>query len=195
MACCIILSAGLSERFGSPKALARLDSMTVMEHILKQAMASSCPEIIVVLGAYATEIEPYVFNHKRIRIVHNKDYKFGQTSSVQAGVRAILPSNEPFLLWPVDCPLIQSSTVDQVINKSRDKADAILIPTFQGKRGHPPLFPHRLKQDILNLDLSMGLNSLFAAYPPQSIEINDPGITKTFNTPGEFEQIQKNGDT
>ncbi len=191
MISCILLAAGLSQRFGSPKALANLNNQRVIQHIQKTLLVSSCDEIIIVLGAEATAIEPYVFNHKRIRIVYNKDYNLGQTASVQAGVREANSSTNGLMFWPVDCPLISLLTVETLIEEFNNAPADILIPSYQEKRGHPPIFNQSLRAKILNLPLTQGLNSLFAEHPPQSLAIDDPGITKSFNTPEEFDAIKK----
>jgi molybdenum cofactor cytidylyltransferase len=187
----ILLSAGSSERFGSPKALARLYGTAVIEHIQKTLLQSSCDEIIIVLGDHADLIIPSIFNHKRIRVVHNKQYYFGQTSSVQEGWRQADNSSEAVLFLPVDCPLVQPSSIDKVIDHFKEHDPDILIPTYQNKKGHPPIFHQRLKSKALDLPANLGLNSLFAEHPPQTIEINDPGIVKSFNTPEEFERISR----
>jgi len=188
---CILLSAGLSERFGSPKALARIGDITAIELVQKTLLKSCCENIIVVLGASSTLIQPYIFIHSRINVVYNKDYNFGQTSSVQAGWRQADLASEGILLLPVDCPLVQSTTIDKIILSFKNNSQNILIPTYKNKKGHPPIFHQRLKSKILNLPLSHGLNSLFDQYPPQTIEIEDPGIIKSFNTMEEFEAIKK----
>ena len=112
MVTCVLLSAGESQRFGSPKALAKTSQKTAIEDLQDTLIASIADDIIVVLGAYAEAIGPHVFNHKKVRIVHNKDYKLGQTSSFQAGLRALKDNASAVLLTPVDCPFIRTSTVD-----------------------------------------------------------------------------------
>jgi molybdenum cofactor cytidylyltransferase len=154
-------------------------------------LQSSCDEIIVVLGAHLKEIQPSIFIHSRIRVVYNKSYYFGQTSSVQAGWREANHSSTGVMFLPVDCPLVQSSSVNKIIEHFKENDPDILIPTYQNKKGHPPIFHQRLKSRILNLPMDQGINSLFSEHPPQTIEINDPGIIKSFNTPQEFEEIKK----
>jgi len=190
MITCILLSAGLSERFGAPKALASLGGKPVIEHVQTTLLQSSCDKIIVVLGAHAQQIRPSIFIHSRIHVVYNKDYNFGQTSSVQAGWREADTQSEGVLFLPVDCPLVQSSSIDQVIHHFKKHDPDILIPSYQNKKGHPPIFHQRLKSKILNLSMGTGLNSLFADHPPQTIEINDQGIIESFNTLQEFERIK-----
>src|SRR3989338_3666132 len=75
MISCILLSAGLSSRFGSPKALGLLDpSLTVIERVQQMLVSSRLDEIVIVLGFRHTRIKPYVLNHKKIKVVYNKDY-------------------------------------------------------------------------------------------------------------------------
>ena len=192
MISCILLSAGLSERFGSPKALASIDKHTAIQHVQKTLLQSSCDEIIVVLGAHAQDIQPSIFIHSRIRVVYNKSYNFGQTSSVQAGWREADISSTVVMFLPVDCPLVQSSSIDRIIEHFKKHAPDILIPTYQNKKGHPPIFHQRLRSNILDLSMDKGLNSLFTDHPPQTIEINDSGIIKSFNTPQELEALRLN---
>jgi len=191
MTSCILLSAGLSERFGSPKALAMIDGNTVIQHAQNTLLQSSCDEIIVVLGAHATKIQPFIFIHSRIRVVYNKDYFFGQTSSIQAGCKALDPKNQGILFLPVDCPLVKATTIDKIIQEFNKDHTDILIPSYQHKKGHPPILGHHLKTKVLGLTPDLGLNSLFGEHPPQTIEIDDSGIIKSFNTPEEFEAIKK----
>ncbi len=190
MVTCILLSAGLSERFGSPKALACISEGTVIQHVQNTLLQSSCDEIIVVLGAQARQIEPFIFIHSRIRVVYNKNYYFGQTSSVKAGWREADNSSTGVMFLPVDYPLIQSSSIDKIIRHFKKYDPDILVPSYRNKKGHPPIFHQRLKSKVLNLPMDLGLNSLFADHPPQTIEIDDQGIIKSFNTPQEFEEIK-----
>jgi molybdenum cofactor cytidylyltransferase len=189
MISCILLSAGKSERFGSPKALASISGNTVIQHIQNTLLQSSCDEIIIVLGAYFKEVQPSIFIHSRIRVVYNKDYNFGQTSSVQAGWRETNSSSKGVMFLPVDCPLVQASSIDKIIEGFNKNEPDILIPAYQGKNGHPPIFHQRLRSKILALPVTLGLNSLFPCHPPQKIEIKDPGIIKSFNTPEEFKTL------
>ena len=190
---CILLSAGLSERFGSPKALARIGNSPVIELVQNTLLQSSCDKIIVVLGAHAREIQPSIFIHKRIQIVYNKDYYLGQTSSIQAGWRQADGDSGGMMFLPVDCPLLKSSSINAIIDHFKEHEPDILIPTYQDKKGHPPVFHQRLTSKIIGLPASLGINSLFTEYPPQLIEIDDAGIVKSFNTQEEFEAIRRGG--
>jgi len=189
MITCILLSAGKSERFGQPKALACILGSSVIQLVQNTLLQSSCDEIIVVLGANARQIQPSIFIHSRIRVVYNKDYYFGQLSSVKAGWGQADHSTAGVMLLPVDCPLVTVASINKLIHHFKKHDPDILVPSYRNKKGHPPIFNQRLKSKVLGLPMDTGLNSLFAEFPPQTTEIDDPGIIKSFNTPEEFEKI------
>ncbi len=178
-------------RFGSPKALATIGSHKAIEFLQKKLLESLVAEIIIVTGAYETLIKPYVFNHSKVHVVHNKDYKLGQTCSFQTGLLAVDKNTKGVLLLPVDCPFVLTRTVNGLMEHFHQKNPDILIPVYHGKRGHPPIFHQRMRQDLLNLPADKGINGLSHWHQAQTIETNDPGVIATFNTQKELEGYLK----
>ena len=193
MITCVLLSAGLSQRFGSPKALAKLNDGTVVEHLQKMLAETQVCEIIVVLGAHADQIKPHILDHKKVRSVYNKDYNFGQTSSFKAGLEDVSDNTRGVLLLPVDYPIICADTIDLLIRNFLDNHPPILIPTFEGHKGHPPLFSIDLRKEILALDNEIGLNTIARAHQAETtvLPVEDVGVISAFNTLDEFERIKK----
>jgi len=189
----ILLSAGLSQRFASLKALANLNGETVIERLQKMLISSQADEIIVVLGAHADEIKPHLLNHNKVKFVYNKDYNFGQTSSFKTGLRSISDRIEGVLLLPVDHPLIEQKTIDTLIRYFLDHSPLIVLPAFGGQKGHPPLFSASLKEEFLALDNQSGLNSIAHAHQSETavLSVNDPGVVQSFNTQEEFEALRQ----
>ena len=136
----ILLSAGLSRRFGSPKALAKLNGETVIGRLQKMLIKTQVDEIIVVLGAHAEKIKPHLLDHTKVKFVYNKDYNFGQTSSFKAGLRSASDDVEGVMLLPVDYPLIEQKTIDTLIRYFLDNSPLIVLPSFSGKKGRPEVF-------------------------------------------------------
>lgn len=197
MITCVLLSAGLSQRFGSPKALAKLHDGTVVERLQTMLTETQVSEIIVVLGAYADQIKPYILDHKKVRSVYNKDYNFGQTSSFKAGLEGVSDSTQGVLLLPVDYPIIRADTIDQLIQCFLDKHPPVLIPTFEGSKGHPPLFSIDLREEFLALDNESGLNTIAHAHQAETtvLSVEDVGVVSAFNTVDEFELIKNLNDS
>ena len=193
MMSCILLSAGLSSRFGSHKALARLEKIPLIEHLQKMLISSKVSEIVVVLGASFEEIEPHIFKHEKIVCVRNPDYRLGQISSFKTGLKNVSANSLAALLLPVDYPLIKTETIDTLCDFFLARRPSIVIPTYQNRKGHPPIFHKKLTKQLLEWDASIGLNRFAEQMKPQTIlsPVEDPGILLTFNTPAEFAELKK----
>ncbi|MBF0489920.1 MAG: nucleotidyltransferase family protein [Candidatus Omnitrophica bacterium] len=189
MISCILLTAGESQRFGSPKALADIHGKKALEVVQLKLIESIVDEIIIVTGAHESLIKPYVLNHSKVRLVHNKDYKFGQTSSFQTGINSVDPNSKGFMLLPIDCPFVLPQTLEALIHYFNEHHPTILIPAYRDKRGHPPIFHNTLKNEILNLDKNKGLNNLISTHQAEVLHLNDSGIIQTFNTREDLEAI------
>ncbi len=193
MIACILLSAGLSQRFGSPKALVDIGGEKAIERLQRMLIKTRISEIVIVLGAHANQIKPYILEHRKVRFVYNKNYNFGQTYSFKVGLQAIDPKVQAVLLLPVDYPFVCASTVSTLIEYFQDTEAPILIPSFQEKKGHPPLISIDLRDEFLALSANKGINSVLHAHESEveGFPLNDPGVIRTFNTTEEFEAIKR----
>ncbi len=191
----ILLSAGLSQRFGSPKALAQIgpQEKNVISLLQDTLINSAVDEIIVVLGDRADEIKPYLLNHTKLKVVYNKDYKLGQTSSFKTGLREISGATHGIMLFPIDCPLIKKQTINTLIDCFVKENPFILIPVYESRKGHPPIFNISLKDEILGMADNVGLNVFQTQHQNSTMlyEIEDAGILQSFNTPEEFEALKR----
>jgi len=190
---CLLLSAGESSRFGKPKALASLGNETIIERLQNVLIRSNVDGISIVLG-YADElIRPFILEHRKVNLVYNKDHKFGQTSSFHAGLKSLDNATKAVLLLPVDYPLVAIQTINTLIEQYHSQKSQLIIPSFKGRKGHPPLFCLSLKQEFLALRFEEGINSVAHRHQATTsvLEVNDPGVISSFNTPQEFEEIKK----
>ncbi|HBO96989.1 MAG TPA: hypothetical protein DE315_06005 [Candidatus Omnitrophica bacterium] len=192
MVSCLLLSAGFSSRFGSPKALARLDGRTLIEHLQELLLSTQLHEIIIVLGHGAEGIKPFLFKHKKIKVVYNKDYKFGQTSSFKCGLKEVAAQATGILLLPVDYPAVKAETLDTLITFFEEKKPVALIPSYRDKKGHPPILNVGLKSELLALEDPVGVNTVIHHHRDDVtvLPVDDAGVLKSFNTKEEFDQLK-----
>ncbi len=193
MISCIVLAAGLSQRFLSPKALAEFNGRTIIEHVQEMLVETALNEIVIVLGHEQERIKHHLFNHKKIKSVYNKNFNFGQTSSFQTGLKVLSPETSGVFLLPVDFPVVKKSTMDKlIIHVNQTGHKNILIPTFQGKKGHPPYFASSLFEEFHQLDFSEGINTISHRHKDQVdlVEVDDSGVLETFNTREELDVIK-----
>lgn len=193
MISCIILSAGLSSRFGAPKALALLSNgQNVITHQQETLISAGIDEVVIVLGAHAEKINPFVIKDKKIQTVYNKDYSLGQTSSFKKGLEAVSSKALGVMLLPVDYPAIQIATFKKLVQEFDRSSPLILIPAFNNQKGHPPVFEMTLKREILALGNDVGLNTVARSHAQNVsiLDVDDPAILRSFNTPEEFTRLK-----
>lgn len=174
----LLLAAGESSRMGRDKALLNYRGKTFLEHILATLRESGIARTVVVLGHHADEIRRAV-NLGGAEVVLNQDYRLGQTSSLQAGLRALgQPEIEAVVLCLVDHPAVSAEVVKALIAAFRQSAAPVVVPTHQGQRGHPVLIARPLFNELLSIDLHQGANSVIRKHRVSThfIEVQDPGI-------------------
>jgi len=183
----IILAAGESKRMGSQKMLLPFYGSTMLEKVISNVRASFVNKIMVVLGSdkeqVLTLIEGSSVNH-----CVNENYKDSMLSSVRCGIRNLPRNFKAVLIFQGDQPLITPDTINKVINAHQTSGKEIIIPVFEGKRGHPLMVGKKFRKEIEMLESDQGLRALSGSYPEEvfEIETHDPGILKDFDTYDEY---------
>ncbi len=191
MVSCIVLAAGESKRFGSPKPLARIGTKTVIEIIQDKLLSSGLSEIIVVLGHKADCIIPFVNKNRRISYTINSNYVLGQTSSVKAGLIKVNPGSKGIMVLPVDMPAVSPDTIDELIHIFLEKSPLILVPEYQERKGHPPIFSTKLLDELKNLSDIEPLSEILHKHQNSvlKIPVEDRGVAASFNTTEELKEL------
>ena len=104
---------------GCDKALLVYRGRTFLETIIAMLREAGIDRIAAVLGYHAQEIRQAA-NLAEVEVVINPEYHRGQTSSLQAGLRALdQPNLEAFVLCLVDHPAATSTTVRKLVESFR----------------------------------------------------------------------------
>ena len=172
----VLLAAGASTRFGSPKMLAPVPpaGRPMLAHVIETWRGAGFSEIVVVLGSGAREIrerteEDLLRMSKSgapVRFVENPDWELGMFSSVQSGLAALRTSVSTHVaLAPADLPFLRESSLRTVLEATNlPEADSrtLLVPVCGLRRGHPLLIPAFLVARVLSWPADDRLNRLFA---------------------------------
>ena len=110
----IILAAGLSTRFGRNKLLEKINGVTMIERVVKSAVSSKVDEVAVVLGYEALRVKEALKNFE-CRFIFNEDFRKGQSSSVKAGVKAVMGYADAVMVLPGDVAFITPKSINMVI--------------------------------------------------------------------------------
>jgi molybdenum cofactor cytidylyltransferase len=182
----IILSAGKSERMGSPKALLQYRGQSFLETILAAIASAGLAPAIVVAGHHYDVISK---SYPKAQIVFNPDYLHGMNTSVQAGIRALPAGLDGVAVFLVDHPVVDRQTIDALVD--RLAPGRIVVPVHDGRRGHPVIFAADLFDEILGLAPDQGLNTVVRRQAERVVEVfvENPGVLRDIDTREQFERL------
>ena len=159
----IIPASGKGLRFGGPKVNALLETgETFLERILTVCREAGLQQLHPVL---------------------NQDTE-DMLSSLCLGISE-MPGFCHYLVFPVDFPHVQVSTIRALLEASRDNPQAVIRPTYHGRTGHPIIIPGAL--DFSRKPPQGGLRALIhhSGLDILNLELSDPAILRNINHPGD----------
>jgi len=179
-----VLAAGSSLRMGRPKATLTTGpgGRTFVGAILETLVAAGVSDVRVVV---APGLEGLGEDG-----VANPDPSAGMLSSVQCGLRAFTQPPQAVLVWPVDHPLVTVESVVAMIAAYRESDAPVIVPTYEGRRGHPVLFAARLIPELLRADPARGAREVVHAHADRiELPTNDPGVVEDVDTPDDYARL------
>ena len=194
----LLLAAGASERMGRPKPLVPWGEKPLVAHQLAEIQKSRLSECVVVLGRQAEAIEPWVRPGMRpgwkAHAIVNPRPEEGRSSSIRTGLKALGAPPDAILIASVDQPL-RSDLIDALLAAADEEwtrpaegaaRRTIVLPTFRGRRGHPPLFHGALFGELLGVsEAGEGLRQVVRRIPERVLEMpwHRDDILLNLNTP------------
>jgi molybdenum cofactor cytidylyltransferase len=194
MLAAVILSGGASRRMGTPKALLPYYGGTFLEHLLKVTDHPRIGWRRVVLGADALAISEGV--EKLLpadEVVINENWEAGQLSSIQCGLRSLPAGVDGMLLCLIDHPLISRELVGKLVARFYDSGKSIVLPVYNGRRGHPVIFGSRLYEELLSAPLETGARAVVWAHSEEvcEMETTEEGCILNLNDPDAVAKVRE----
>ncbi len=184
----MILSGGLSERLGQPKALVKVRDQTILSIAVKKLQNVGCNPIIVVVNQNL-QFEALV-NSNGATVVVNKTPETGRTGSLKIGLNSIIselgriPSK--LLMVPIDRPGWKVAHVIQLLNQNTSSCLA------EGKKkGHPVLIVKNNLLDILGANDDTPLRELIDF---DALQIDGGLLSLNIDTPADLAKLVENSD-
>ena len=188
----VILSGGASQRMGSPKALLPYQGRPFLEHLIAVTSHPKIDARRIVLGAHADLIADAV-RLAADEVVINAEWEKGQLSSIQAGIRSLPAGTDGMILCLIDHPLISATLVDELIERFYlgSRTPPIVLPVYQGKRGHPVIFSAGVYEELLVAPLDQGARSVVWAHAAEAAEVVtlEQGCVLNLNDPMTMQRV------
>jgi molybdenum cofactor cytidylyltransferase len=184
----ILLAAGQSKRMGKLKQLMPFGQSTIVEQAVDNLLGSAVYEVIVVVGYRAEDVIKAIAA-KPIRLAINPDYEHGMSTSIIAGLNLVHSRVQGIMLALGDQPLVNSQTINRLIEEFYNHDKGIAVPTYQGSRGHPIIFAIKYKEKLLKLKGDVGGRQIIKDHPGDVLEVavNSESIVADFDTTDDYQ--------
>ena len=195
----VVMARGRSSRMGVPKGLLRLSPSgpTFIRIIVDLYLEAGFPVDVVATestaGIYIGEL-PDDENLRVLVADSGADTAFTLLAAWRPSLEAGTSCSH-FWAHPVDLPLVAADTVGTMLARSVLEPDRVIRPSFQGVPGHPVVLPSKVLAVLdrqpkwhggpLRKFLS-GVAATGLLPEPVNVGLDDPGITKDFDRPGDL---------
>ncbi|MEX0979610.1 MAG: nucleotidyltransferase family protein [Gemmatimonadota bacterium] len=204
----IVPASGASSRMGSPKALLDAGGRSFLERVVGALATGGCSPVLVVVRDARSPVAAMA-RKVGAEVVENPDPSEGPIGSLRRALEALSAGDtDACVLHPVDHPLVRGETVAALVRAFREasastaptpKAEAsasmapadpppIVVPTLDGKRGHPVLFSARVFPELMEDGLEEGARTVVHRHLDSLLEVpvRDEGILVDIDTLPEY---------
>jgi molybdenum cofactor cytidylyltransferase len=190
MIAAIILAAGQSSRMGQHKLLLPLLGKPLVLHVVENALAAGCAEVLVVVG-YRAEAVRGLLTDEPVRVIENPAYAEGQSTSLRAGIAALAPQTAAAMILLGDQPLVNPAILRRLMQAWQDTARPIVAPYYAGQRGNPVLFARVLFPELLSVTGDQGGREVLQrhAQEVEPVPIADTDAAQDLDTWQEYQAL------
>ena len=185
----VVLAAGESRRYGSPKQLAVLDGRTLLEHVLERARAAELRPVVAVVPVWLTR--PAAMVDEDLTWVRNPHPERGLSHSLRLGFAALPPDTAAAMILLGDQPRLPLGHLRSIVDA---RGRTPIVATLHAGVPSPPLLVERTQFGLVaEARGDAGLREILAARPDLvgSVELAEP--IGDVDTPQDLQGLQPDG--
>lgn len=186
----IICAAGNGSRIGKSKVLLKYNNELFLNSIIRKlALDPGCISVVIKEEDYNQIIDQCNYP---VHWIFNNRPESSMIYSVKLGLKHT--ESETYAIHPIDHPLIEHHTYQQLFDFTINNPDCIIKPQYQGQNGHPVFIPFKLRNIMINDTLSDShLNNYIHQHSDKVklFAVDDPGIIININSISDLEAIER----
>ena len=186
----ILLAAGFSRRFGaSNKLLQTLPDGSPIALASAKRLIEAIPLSIAVVRPENKALA-HLLQDAGLTVFFCSEQDTEMADSLSAAIKfsaAFRDLSDGFVIALADMPYIDSKTTAAIASELSEGA-SIVVPTYQGKRGHPVGFSAKFRAELESLHGDEGARSILKNQPEEItfLECDDSGILADIDTPADL---------
>ncbi len=176
---------------GKNKLLTKIQGTPMIRRVVQATLESKVDEVIVVLGFEASKVQK-VLTDLPCRLIVNKNYEKGQSSSVKIGLGEVSPMTRAMLVLPGDVAMVDFRSINLVIEEYGRGKHSIVIAAHKDQSGHPILFDKQLFPEIERInEQTFGLKAVVQKHKGEVclVETGSPSTLKDIDTPEDLKAL------
>jgi molybdenum cofactor cytidylyltransferase len=197
----IIPAAGHSRRMGRPKLLLPLGGQTVIARLLAALALPEIAATVVIVRRDDDPLREETARHGGWVVSPDIDPP-DMRASVEFGLQCVAERFTPadsdgWLLLPADHPVLDQSVISELVTRWLHDRPRFLVPTCDGRRGHPLLVRWDVVPDVFALPPEAGLNRLLQQHPEQVVAhpVRNSGVLTDLDRPEDYERLRAGGES
>ena len=184
----IILAAGESQRFGSPKPLLEWRGEPFVRHCIRAAQSAGLSPLLVVGGAHTRELRQACAGFE-VGLLHNSDWRAGQSTSLQVGLRQLPAETGGAVFLLADQPQVPPGLLRLLVETHAAGLPPIIAPMVDNRRANPVLFDRVTFPDLMALQGDVGGRAVFSKYALTWVPWHDRSILLDVDTPEDYQRL------
>jgi molybdenum cofactor cytidylyltransferase len=197
MIAAVVPAAGLSSRMGRAKLALPLGERTVIERVVSALHDAGVNPVVVVTAPHAAELRP-IAAAAGASVVVLPSTTADMRETVEHGLRWLAEHHQPtpddgWLLAPADHPLLDANVARALCDHfTCDRTKSIVVPIYNGKRGHPVLIDWKHVAGIRAMPQGQGIDAYLREHAAETFELHatNPAVLWDLNTPGDYERLR-----
>jgi CTP:molybdopterin cytidylyltransferase MocA len=181
---------------GQPKLALRFGNGTILEHVCRSVQSAGVERVVVVVGPEGRQL---------VSLAESAGASVLQLENDTAEMRHTIlfglswieehyqpPADDAWLLLPADHPCIQHDVITELwAAYQRQPQLSIVVPTYQGQRGHPVLIGWSHVLAIRQMPEGVGLNAYLRQHPALTLllPVSWPSILWDLDTPEDYRRL------